>query len=184
MSIDDQAGDAEKILNSVECAHNRLIDEIGTLSVYISSPYKDLLPYRLKAAKAVRELEYRPIGMEDYVACDERPLLKCLGDVQGSDVYVGILARRYGHRDPGDSISITHHEYRAAKDRDIPRLLFKLDPRCSWPKKFIDDDQSLVKEFVAEWEADRVVKTFTTPDDLGRAVATSLANLARSRTRH
>jgi Domain of unknown function (DUF4062) len=40
--------------------------------------------------------------MEDYVATDERPVEKCLNDVDQSDIYIGIFAFRYGYVPPSD----------------------------------------------------------------------------------
>ncbi len=38
--------------------------------------------------------------MEDYVASDQRPVDDCLKDVAKSDIYVGIIAWRYGYIPP------------------------------------------------------------------------------------
>jgi hypothetical protein len=37
------------------------------------------------------------IAMEHYVAADQRPLDKCLEDVCGCDLYIGLFAWRYGY---------------------------------------------------------------------------------------
>jgi hypothetical protein len=64
--------------------------------IYISLTYEDLKEYREAAGHALRRLDHHVVGMEDYVAADERPLDKCLKDVAACDVYVGIFAFRYG----------------------------------------------------------------------------------------
>ena len=38
--------------------------------------------------------------MEDYVATDRRTVDKCLADVAGADIYVGLFAFRYGYVPP------------------------------------------------------------------------------------
>src|SRR5687768_11362398 len=98
--------------------------------VYISSTYRDLRAWREAAARAARAFECTTLAMEDYVAADERPLEKCLADVRRSDIYIGIIARRYGYRPPGQEKSITHLEYEAAAQK--PRLLFYLDDDAQW----------------------------------------------------
>ncbi len=83
------------------------------------------------------------IAMEDYVAKDERPLQKCLDDIVSSDVYVGIFAWRYGYI-PNDksenqsNLSITELEYRKAKEKGIPCLIFLLSEEIGWPPRYID----------------------------------------------
>lgn len=65
--------------------------------VYVSSTFSDLEAYRAKVNEALRKAGYELVAMEDYPAFDERPLDKCLDDVASCDIYVGILAWRYGY---------------------------------------------------------------------------------------
>ena len=79
-------------------------------TIYLSSSFKDLESFRNAAARYLRKINKQVIGMEDYVASDERPLQKCLRDVAGCDVYVGIFAHRYGFvpiEDNPESKSVT-----------------------------------------------------------------------------
>lgn len=55
-------------------------------NIYLSSTFEDLKEYRDLAGRALRKLQHRVIGMEDYVASDERPLDKCLQDVARCDI--------------------------------------------------------------------------------------------------
>src|SRR3954469_9973007 len=66
------------------------------LRIYISATYRDLHLHRSAAATVLRRMGHQVIGMEEYVAEGQRPLAKCLEDVAGCDVYVGILPWRYG----------------------------------------------------------------------------------------
>src|SRR5215470_2996944 len=95
--------------------------------IYVSSTYTDLKNYREAVYGILRKLRHDVIAMEDYVATDERPLQKCLQDVSGCNLYVGIFAWRYGYIPPLDNPeqqSITELEYRQAGAVKIPRLLF------------------------------------------------------------
>ena len=112
--------------------------------VYISSTYEDLKEYREAVARILRKIaDAKVIAMEDYVATDQRPLQKCLEDVSSSNIYVGIFAWRYGYRpnEPNDenpnNLSITELEYRKAKEKGIPCLIFLLDKE-EWPLRFSD----------------------------------------------
>ena len=98
--------------------------------IYLSSTYGDLIGYREAVARALRTLENVEIrAMEDYVARDERPLEKCLRDVEWCDVYIGIFAHRYGYiplEDNPERKSITELEYRKAVEAGKHKLIFLL----------------------------------------------------------
>src|ERR1019366_9404963 len=99
--------------------------------IYLSSTYADLKDHRAAAYHALRQLGHDVKAMEDYVAADERPVQQCLRDVADCDLYVGILAWRYGYvpvDDNPDHKSITELEYDKAGQCHRPRLLFVLDP--------------------------------------------------------
>jgi len=109
--------------------------------IYLSSTYEDLKEHREAVARALRRLDHHVVGMEDYVAADERPLAKCLKDVAACDLYVGLFAWRYGYvPDEGnpDRKSITELEYRHATKLKKPRLVFLLSDDAPWPPKCVD----------------------------------------------
>ena len=66
-------------------------------TIYLSSTYEDLKDHREAVYRALRRLGHDVGAMEDYVATDQRPVDKCLADVAACDIYVGILAWRYGY---------------------------------------------------------------------------------------
>jgi hypothetical protein len=87
--------------------------------VYISSTYKDLTSYR----NAIRDMfqfkglqdEYSLVSMEGYVSENgKRAIEVCLEDVRNVDIYVLILAKRYGSVVEGTGISYTETEYNEA----------------------------------------------------------------------
>ena len=65
--------------------------------IYLSATYNDLKAYRDAVYRILRMLRHDVIAMEDYVATDAYPLHKCLADVAGSDLYVGLVGWRYGY---------------------------------------------------------------------------------------
>lgn len=65
-------------------------------TIYLSSTCEDLKDYRSAVFDALRKSGYRVIAMEDYVATDQRPVDKCLKDVEQADLYVGLFGFRYG----------------------------------------------------------------------------------------
>jgi Domain of unknown function (DUF4062) len=84
--------------------------------VYISSTYKDLVAYRsairdMFLSKGLNE-EYDVVGMEGYVSENgKRAIDVCLEDVRAADIYILILAKRYGSIVDGTNISYTESEY-------------------------------------------------------------------------
>ena len=71
------------------------------LRIFVSSTYIDLKGCREKVRTVLRRMGHQDVAMEYFVAEDQRPLDKCLRDVETSDLYVGIFAMRYGYIPPG-----------------------------------------------------------------------------------
>ena len=84
--------------------------------VYISSTYRDLIQYReelryLFLSEALSS-DYTVFAMEGYVSDGRKAVLEnCLEDVDNCDVYILILAERYGTIVPGHDKSFTEMEY-------------------------------------------------------------------------
>jgi hypothetical protein len=134
------------------------------VKIYISATYRDLQKHRLAVLANLRRMGHQPIGMEDYAAEGVRPLSRCLDDVAKCDIYVGIIAWRYGSLTPNDAgepspplpeettlgiTSITEMEFRRAVQLREQRkqqgqldkpdvLMFLLDPEAVWPSTQID----------------------------------------------
>jgi len=144
---------------------------------YVSATFKDLQAHRQIVNVVLRRFGYEDVAMEYYVAEDVRPLEKCLQDVAECDLYVGILAWRYGYvpeTDNPEKLSITELEYRKAVELKKPRLLFVIDEDADWPAKFMDIDRSNVARLHAVIRADRLGGTFSTPDSLEARLSASL----------
>jgi hypothetical protein len=159
--------------------------------IYISSTYGDLKEYREKVYRILSQWGHQVIAMEDYVASDQRPLDKCLADVAGCDLYVGIFAWRYGYvpdRDNPAGLSITELEYRQAGEAGLPRLVFLLADDAPWPptlNEAVSDPAGGGKRILAlraELKKDKTVSFFRNPDELAnqasRAVQKQVAGQA------
>ena len=153
---------------------------MGNTKVYISSTYNDLKEYREQVYQALRELRYDVIAMEDYVATDERPLDKCLADVAGCDVYVGIFAWRYGYIPPGQERSITELEYRQAGEVGLERIICLVVKDAPWSPDFMDhvtgegECGQRIKSLRDELGESHIANLFKTPEELARQVAASV----------
>lgn len=163
------------------------------MRVYISSTFLDLREHRARTAQVLRRMGHTPVFMEDYVTEDKRPLEKCIGDVEGVDLYIGIFAWRYGHTPKSKSkspklpdgvvigkTSITECEYLHAGEKDIPRLVFMLDESASWQPAFMDahtgegDAGLRINELRDRLSSQHLTSYFTTPDDLAALVSAAV----------
>jgi hypothetical protein len=139
-------------------------------TIYLSSTYEDLKDFQSAVVHALRQSEYRVVAMEDYVATDQRPVDKCLKDVERADIYVGVFAFRYGYIPPSEhsnpkGLSITELEFRHARRLKKPCLMFLADQKASgFPPTLMD-------AFTGDGEAGQHIKRLR--DELGREETTS-----------
>jgi len=125
------------------------------------------------------------IGMEQYVAEGSKPLDRCVEDVMVADLYLLILAWRYGYR-PIDSaanpqkLSLTELEFEAAKPNK-PVLAFLLDPQAPWPPSEMDafssnaEDAASILRLRSQIGSRYLAGIFRTPDDLASQAAAAVA---------
>jgi formylglycine-generating enzyme required for sulfatase activity len=170
--------------------------------IYVSSTFQDLERHREVVNHTLRQLGHVNVAMEDYVAADVRPLTKCLADVAGCDLYVGIFAWRYGHVPesfPAEAgappsgtevgrTSITEFEYQKAVELEKPRLIFLAKVESGWP----DDAQdrctgengagARIDALRQVAGCDRLGDSFPCkpPEELGRILAVALPNWERT----
>jgi formylglycine-generating enzyme required for sulfatase activity len=154
----------------------------GQPTVYVSSTFNDLEAHRAALKSALEKARYDVECMEKYTAFDEPPLDRCLADVAATDVYVLLIAHRYGYRPAEDNPqgrSITQLEYEEASRQGKPRLVFTVDRKQLWLPDWIDggEDAADLAAFRAEVEATHGVNRFTTPDQLASLVLQALQAL-------
>ncbi|HJP73738.1 MAG TPA: HEAT repeat domain-containing protein [Pseudonocardiaceae bacterium] len=139
--------------------------------VYVSSTYHDLKDCRQAVRSALQRMGLDDIAMETYTAGEERPVDRCLDDVRSADIYVGVVAWRYGFVPSGGHVSITELEYRAAGEAGVPRLIFVLDQDAPWPRSAMDKDSARIEEFRAHVLDAHVCDNFTSAEDLRAKIA-------------
>jgi formylglycine-generating enzyme required for sulfatase activity len=155
----------------------------GKRSVYVSSTYVDLKEHRAALKIALEKAGFDVECMEKYPAFEERPQDYCLADVAAADVYVLLIAHRYGYRPPEDNPenrSITHLEYEeAGRHPGKPRLAFTVDQDHPWPPRQMDDgeDKRDLTAFRKVVEQRHGVGRFTTADKLSTLVLQALQRL-------
>lgn len=156
--------------------------------VYVSSTFSDLEQHRVHLKLALEKAGYDVECMERYPAFDERPADKCLADVAACDIYVVLVALRYGYvpaDDNPEGKSITEMEYDKAVEAKRPKLAFMLDIEgdFGWPPKRCDKDWQVADSKIARFrervgtELGRAL--FTTADSLATAVLQALSQQER-----
>ena len=147
---------------------------------YVSSTYRDLVEHREEIRLALQRLGLEDVAMETYTAGEERPLDRCLADVRSTDLYIGVLAWRYGFVPAGQSKSITELEYLEAAAAGIPRLIFVLDPDAAWPHSAADRDLGPIEAFRERVGTELLCDTFTSAEHLRATVAEAVGRHLRS----
>src|SRR2546423_11816518 len=133
------------------------------LKIYVSSTFLDLKDYRGVVIETLEQLEYQARAMERYVAADERPLDMCLADVAQCDLYIGIVAWRYGfipQENNPEGRSITECELREAMRLGKECLLFLSDQQ---PGKWLsetEEDYTHAKRLREYIEREHTVRYF------------------------
>ncbi|HJQ23188.1 MAG TPA: DUF4062 domain-containing protein [Blastocatellia bacterium] len=148
--------------------------------IYLSSTFSDLKEYRDIVYRTLRQMRHDVVAMEDYVATDQRPLAKCLADVSHCDIYLLILAWRYGYvpnQDNPDNQSITEMEFRHAVQKGKPCLVFLLAEDYPWSPVKMEKGEGAEKLQALRGElCERyTVSFFRSEDELGRLVGAAVS---------
>lgn len=124
--------------------------------VFISSVMGELPHERQAAAKAIRAIGGTPVMFEQFGGRDADPEDAYLAELETSEVYIGILGRRYGRPLP-TRFSATHTEYSHAEKSGLRVAVWCLKA---------NDREGHEESFLTEVRAFHVVPEFVTPDDL------------------
>ena len=151
------------------------------MKVFVSSTWHDLQPERQAVERAIHRLQDRFVGMEYFGTSEETTSELSLANVRSSDIYVGIVAHRYGSIDAETGLSITELEYKEAGDNNLERLIYIKCNKVPVPhtEQFLDFDPKRsckLEDFKTRLGEAHTVTFFTTPDDLAAKVATDLSH--------
>jgi hypothetical protein len=157
----------------------------GPLRVFVSSPYSPRIePYRQAVAEVCDQLGMVTASM-DGIDPITHPLER-EWSIAASDVFVLLLADRYGRPPAGERHSYTELEYDQALEFSVPVLAFVAEPRSPLRASFGDDDPDSdpeaarpVRDAGAQLDAERLLR-FTQRLVFHETVA-SLADLASFR---
>jgi hypothetical protein len=135
---------------------------------FISSVMAELSAERQAAAAGVRALGLRAVMFEEFGGRDADPEEAYLAEVEGSDIYIGILGRRYG-KPLKSRFSATHAEYLHAEKHALRMAVWTAS---------VPDREGHEQSFLDEVRTFHVVPAFSTADDLQRQVEDRIRAIA------
>jgi hypothetical protein len=160
---------------------------IPMATIYLSSTSKDLDRHRAAVITALRQLGHELILVEEIGARPESFVQTFRELVSKSDIFVGLVAWRYGYvpDDPANSgrKSFIELEYDEAARAQVPRLMFLLDAKASWPAGLLDsqigegEKGARIAQFRERIQRDVIVSYFDKPETLAGLVAAAVSNL-------
>lgn len=144
-----------------------------TVRIFISSTWVDLQSEREAVEKALHRMQEAEFsGMEYFGSRSETPREVSLTEVDRSDIYIGLFAHRYGS-------GITEGEYRRAREREVPCLIYLKDDNVPVIPAHIERDAEGITKLEAlkkELKAKHTISFFTSSDQLATQVVVDLHN--------
>lgn len=156
------------------------------LRIFVGCTSRDLEKHRDAVRREIDAFDEHPVVMGDFSARDGDAIEVSLERLRSCNVYILLLAWRYGTIPADETLSVTHLEYRAAKEAGMPRLIFLADPATEqdvgptalFPATVRDPDHAAqIHAFRDEVGQDRVAAFFTTADNAAAVVAPALHHL-------
>jgi uncharacterized protein DUF4062 len=111
------------------------------MKAFISSTSQDLGDYRQAAREVCNRLAIVPIVMEEFESMGVGATAGSKHKLDDADVYVGIVANRYGYIEEGYDKSVTEIEFDHAGVRGLERLCFVADAAAQLPQYPEDEDK-------------------------------------------
>src|SRR5437660_8550819 len=148
--------------------------------VMISSTARDLPEHRKEVMDACLRQGMFPIMMEHLPASDNEAITASLEMVDEADIYLLILAHRYGYVPAANNperLSVTEHEYNRAIERKIPILTFAM--HADHPVKAADVEKGEGAEKLEAFKNRALLKGtnfFSSSADLRAHVINSLSH--------
>jgi len=146
-------------------------------TIFISSTFVDLKNHRNQVWRVIKAFDINIRGMEEFGAKKESPLETCLREVEKSDIYIGIIAMRYGSVDKATGKSYTQLEYERALEKNLDILIYLVHDENGIVKTGnIDfgEKQEKLKAFKSELRINHHVGVFTNEVDLAQEIQKKL----------
>lgn len=154
------------------------------IKVFISATSVDLCEYVRAVRDLLQKSGFQVTTMQQFGAQPEDPVTVSLKEIDNTDYFIGIYARRYGYIPSGSDLSVTEQEYHHARKSCKPTFAFIVDDKDIFlkPGSGEDDGTDLALEkqhklslFLTSIQTALVRDSFTTADDLQAKVLSSLS---------
>ncbi|MDR0898449.1 MAG: DUF4062 domain-containing protein [Oscillospiraceae bacterium] len=120
--------------------------EKAPLRVFVSSTYDDMKDYRQAVIDELNNLEVIPRAMEQFVSSPDKPLDVVLAEVRRCQLFIALVAMRYGSIDMETGKSFSELEYEEAVKNGIPVLAFIIDENeCPVLPRYVDVGEAAEK---------------------------------------
>jgi hypothetical protein len=161
------------------------MEEAMKKTVFISSTFEDLAPYRRAVWDLLETFDVNVRGMEQFGARPETPLETCIAEVEQSDIFIGIIAYRLGSVENKSGKSFTQLEYDRAYELNKSILIYMIDDikalvsinqiEFGYKKEKLDVFKKLLRDR-------HTVESFNSPEDLVNKLTRDFKNLIQRKT--
>lgn len=152
-------------------------------NIFISSTYIDLKEYRKEVWELLSKYEnINILGMEKFGARKESPLETCLNAVSRADIYIAIIAERFGSLEEKSKKSYTQLEYEKALEEDKEILIYLIDEVHALINPINiehGNNYNLLKNFKQLLKEKHTVDFFKNPKDLSEKIQNRLSELIK-----
>lgn len=158
--------------------------------VFVSSTYKDLVEERKEATQAILRCDCFPAGMELFPASSKSQWDVIKKVIDDSDVYLLILAGRYGSLgtdDGGNKLGYTEMEFDYALAQGKPILAMLHKDIDSLPARLVEESpksRRALKAFREKASNGRVVDFWVSKEELSANILYGLQNLISDGSYH
>ena len=137
-------------------------------TIFISSTYKDLVKERKAVWELLKRYDVNIVGMEEFGARKDSTLTTCLKEVEQSNIYIGIIANRWGSIEEESGKSYTQLEYEKAIEKDKEILIYLIDETASVQIDNIDfgEKHESLELFKKELQKNHTIDRFINATDL------------------
>jgi len=152
------------------------------MRIFVGSTFEDLKSHRARTIDALKGLAVHVEAMELWFAKPKDPLTVCLERARDSDVYICMVAYRYGSM-VRKGKSYTQCEYETAREAGNDCLIFLMNKNYPIPPKYVDTgiEREKLEEFKKTLRKNHVCAFFSSPEDLAHKVVESVRDLMKAK---
>lgn len=147
-----------------------------TIKVFVSSTSHDLREERNTVRDSLSRMGLGFIGMEIFGSSPMSPLEECIQKVTEADIFILIIAHRYGTITK-NGMSYSESEYEAALNKRIPCFIYFKDEQTPVLPSYIEQDpfaRDKLQAFKDRLKEQHVISWFSSPEDLARIAVADL----------